>query len=142
MKNKNVEKQVEQEVQNQVVTVELSELEALKAKIAQMNEEHQTALSSALRAKEEAELKIKELKGLEKEELEKIKALEAKTRAKSLAEALKKQETAEPKRNLTQAIRELMLEEKTVDEMMVVLGVSRKEILDRRWLIEKRAGLR
>ena len=141
MKKVEVEKQ--EVVETAVAeTTQMSELDALKLRVASMQSEYQAALDSALKAKEEAEQKIKELKGLEKEEIEKAKALEAKERAKALATALKNQETAEPKRNLTQAIRELMLKEKTVDEMMQTLGVTRKEILDRRWLIEKRAGLR
>lgn len=121
--------------------VEKTEIQVLKEKLAKMEEERKAQMD-ALKAKmKELNEEAKALKEQEKEAKAKIKAEEAKTRAKNLASSLAMQnETKRP--NLTEAIKQMMLQGKTVDEMVVALGVERKAILDRRWLIEKRAGLR
>lgn len=84
---------------------------------------------------------IAKLKEVEKAQEKAKKELESKERAKEIAKALSNQ-TKVQKRNLTEEIRKCMLKGMTVDEMMTKLNVSRKSILDRRWLIEKAAGLR
>ncbi len=95
-----------------------NEIEVLKEKLAQ-KEAEMKAQKEALKAKME----------------------ELKAQAKALAKSLKAQGQG-AKRNLTEEIRQAMLKGKTVDQMVQELKVERKAILDRRWLIEKKAGLR
>ena len=96
-------------------------------------------------AKKEAELKaeIKKLQNelkaqakVEKEESKAIKAEEAVAEAEDYAKRLK-EVYKQPKANMTEAIRALMLDSKTVDEIAEATGYSRKAIADRRWLIIK-----
>lgn len=118
-----------------------SEIEVLKEKLAKKEAEMQ-AQKDALKAKmSELKEQAKVLKEEEKKAKAELKAQEAKERAKALAESLKAQGQG-AKRNLTEEVRQAMLEGKTVDQMVQELGVERKAILDRRWLIEKKAGLR
>jgi hypothetical protein len=92
--------------------------------------------------KKSAELKAQQeaLREKEREIKAQVKKEESKIRAQKLAEALKNQKVS--KRNLTQEVRECMLKGMTVDEMMETLKVERKAILDRKWLIEKKAEIR
>ncbi len=118
-----------------------SEIEVLKEKLAQKEAEMQ-AQKDALKAKmRELQEQAKALREEEKKAKAELKAQEAKERAKRLAKALKSQGQG-AKRNLTEEVRQAMLEGKTVDQMVQELDVERKAILDRRWLIEKKAGLR
>jgi len=131
MSNKKVLAQVEQK----------SGIEVLKEKLAKKEAEMQ-AQKDALRAKmSELRDQAKALKEEERRAKAELKIQEAKERAKALAESLKAQGQG-TKRNLTEEIRQAMLEGKTVDQMVQDLKVERKAILDRRWLIEKKAGLR
>jgi len=131
MSNKKVLAQVEQK----------SGIEVLKEKLAKKEAEMQ-AQKDALRAKmSELRDQAKALKEEERRAKAELKIQEAKERAKALAESLKAQGQG-AKRNLTEEIRQAMLEGKTVDQMVQDLKVERKAILDRRWLIEKKAGLR
>ena len=118
-----------------------SEIEVLREKLAKKEAEMQ-AQKDALKAKmSELREQAKALKEEEKKAKAELKAQEAKERAKKLAKALKSQGQG-AKRNLTEEVRQAMLEGKTVDQMVQELDVERKAILDRRWLIEKKAGLR
>lgn len=118
-----------------------SEIELLKEKLAKKEAEMQ-AQKEALKAKmSELREQAKALKEEEKKAKAELKAQEAQERAKKLAKALASQGQG-AKRNLTEEIRQAMLAGKTVDQMVDELGVERKAILDRRWLIEKKAGLR
>jgi outer membrane murein-binding lipoprotein Lpp len=118
-----------------------SEIEILREKLAKKEAEMQ-AQKDALKAKmSELREQAKALKEEERRAKAELKAQEAKERAKKLAKALKSQGQG-AKRNLTEEVRQAMLEGKTVDQMVEELGVERKAILDRRWLIEKKAGLR
>jgi outer membrane murein-binding lipoprotein Lpp len=131
MSNKNEVAQVAQK----------SEIEVLKEKLAKKEAEMQ-AQKDALKAKmSELKEQAKALKEEERRAKAELKAQEAKERAKALAESLKAQGQG-TRRNLTEEVRQAMLEGKTVDQMVKELGVERKAILDRRWLIEKKAGLR
>lgn len=127
---------------NEVAQVaQKSEIEVLKEKLAKKEAEMQ-AQKEALRAKMiELREQAKALKKEERRAKAELKAQEAKERAKALAESLKAQGQG-AKRNLTEEVRQAMLAGKTVDQMVQELGVERKAILDRRWLIEKKAGLR
>ena len=127
---------------NEVAKVaQKSEIEVLKEKLAKKEAEMQ-AQKDALKAKmSELKEQAKALKEEERKAKAELKVQEAKERAKALAESLKAQGQG-AKRNLTEEIRQAMLEGKTVDQMVQELGVERKAILDRRWLIEKKAGLR
>lgn len=118
-----------------------SEIEVLREKLAKKEAEMQ-AQKDALKAKmSELKEQAKVLREEERRARAELKAQEAKERAKKLARALKSQNQGS-KRNLTEEIRQAMLAGKTVDQMVDELGVERKAILDRRWLIEKKAGLR
>lgn len=118
-----------------------SEIDVLREKLAKKEAEMQ-AQKDALKAKmRELQEQAKALKEEEKKAKAELKAQEAKERAKALAESLKAQGQS-AKRNLTEEIRQAMLKGKTVDQMVQELKVERKAILDRRWLIEKKAGLR
>ncbi len=118
-----------------------SEIDVLREKLAQKEAEMQ-AQKDALKAKmRELQEQAKALREEEKKAKAELKAQEAKERAKRLAKALKSQGQG-AKRNLTEEVRQAMLEGKTVDQMVQELDVERKAILDRRWLIEKKAGLR
>lgn len=118
-----------------------SEIEILKEKLAKKEAEMQ-AQKEVLKAKmKELKEQAKALKEEEKKAKAELKEQEAKERAKKLAKALASQGQG-GKRNLTEEIRQAMLAGKTVDQMVQELGVERKAILDRRWLIEKKAGLR
>ena len=118
-----------------------SEIEVLREKLAKKEAEMQ-AQKDALKAKmSELREQAKALKEEERKAKAELKAQEAKERAKKLAKALKSQGQGS-KRNLTEEVRQAMLEGKTIDQMVDELGVERKAILDRRWLIEKKAGLR
>ena len=127
---------------NEVAKVaQKSKIEVLKEKLAKKETELQ-AQKEALKAKmSELKEQAKALKEEERKAKAELKVQEAKERAKALAESLKAQGQG-AKRNLTEEIRQAMLEGKTVDQMVQELGVERKAILDRRWLIEKKAGLR
>lgn len=118
-----------------------SEIDVLREKLAKKEAEMQ-AQKDALKAKmSELREQAKALREEEKKAKAELKAQEAKERAKRLAKALKSQGQG-AKRNLTEEVRQAMLEGKTVDQMVQELDVERKAILDRRWLIEKKAGLR
>lgn len=123
-------------------TSEMSELEILKVKLEKLDSERKAQMAELKTKTEELKTQSKKLKEEEKAMKLEMKTQEAKNRSIMLAESLKNQ-SKEEKRNLTAEIRNLMLEGKTVDEMMTILDITvRKDILDRRWLIEKRAGLR
>jgi septal ring factor EnvC (AmiA/AmiB activator) len=118
-----------------------SEIEVLREKLAKKEAEMQ-AQKEALKAKmSELREQAKALKEEERKAKAELKTQEAKERAKKLAKALKSQGQG-AKRNLTEEVRQAMLAGKTIDQMVEELGVERKAILDRRWLIEKKAGLR
>jgi chromosome segregation ATPase len=130
MSNKNVE--VKKEVKE--------DLSSLKDRIAKMQADHKAQVDALKAKSEELKAQAKELKAKEKAAKAELKKEEALKRAKVLKEAMANGQAL--KRNLTQEIRELMMDGKTVDEMVEILKVDRKSILDRRWLIEKKAGLR
>jgi chromosome segregation ATPase len=130
MSNKNVE--VKKEVKE--------DLSSLKDRIAKMQADHKAQVDALKAKSEELKAQAKELKAKEKAAKAELKKEEALKRAKVLKEAMANGQAS--KRNLTQEIRELMMDGKTVDEMVEILKVDRKSILDRRWLIEKKAGLR
>jgi F0F1-type ATP synthase membrane subunit b/b' len=130
MSNKNVE--VKKKVKE--------DLSSLKDQIAKMQADHKAQVDALKVKSEELRAQAKELKAKEKAAKAELKKEEALSRAKVLKETMAKGQTS--KRNLTQEVRELMMDGKTVDEMVEILKVGRKDILDRRWLIEKKAGLR
>lgn len=103
----------------------MAELEAKKAEMAAM-----------LKAVKEEQAKLKDQ---EKEAKAKMKAEEARLRAERMRAMLS---GSEVKVNMTERIRQLLLQGKTTDEIQAETGYERKAILDRVWLIEKKLGIR
>jgi F0F1-type ATP synthase membrane subunit b/b' len=122
-------------------SVDGKNIEDLKNKVEEAQRAHKEKLEELKEQMAKLREEAKALKDEEKKRKEKEKKLEAKEKAEKLAKFLKSQEN-KPKRNLTQEIRDLMVQGKTVDEMVEILNVPRKSILDRKWLIEKSLGLR
>ena len=95
-------------------------------------------------AKKAKEIEKKEKKKLaEKLKEQKLKAKEtdAKDRVAKIKEALIAK-GEEKKINMTLRIKEMAMQDMTIDDMVEETGWNRKSILDRIWLIEKSLGLR
>lgn len=122
--------------QPKVVTLESLKEELQKA--AKEMAEKKAQMAEAMKKLKDEAKAMKELEKLQKEE---IKKAEAETRAKNMAEALAKL-GAESKVNMTEKIKTMLLEGKTLDDMVKETGWARKAISDRIWLIEKRLGIR
>ena len=114
--------------------VEMTELEKLEAKIAQMKED-------AKKAKEIEKKEKKKLAEKLKEQKLKAKETDAKDRVAKIKEALIAK-GEEKKINMTLRIKEMAMQDMTIDDMVEETGWNRKSILDRIWLIEKSLGLR
>lgn len=118
-----------------------SSLDTLKAemqKMAQEMAEKKAQMAESLKALKEEAARLKDLEKAQKEEAKK---LESADRAKKMADALAKL-GSEITVNKTQTIKTLLLEGKSLDEIVKSTSWSRKEISDRIWLIEKKLGIR
>lgn len=104
------------------------EMAEMKAAMAKKQEELKAEM-----AKMKAE--AKELAEKAKKEEAKLKAKEAKEEAKDWAERMKL--VFKPKMNMTEHIRQLMMEAKTKEQIVEETGYSAKAVTDRMWLIIK-----
>lgn len=143
-----VEETASVEQTTEVVETPVVEEEKPKVTLESLKEELQKAAKEMAEKKAqmaEAMKKLKDeakaMKELEKLQKEEIKKAEAETRAKNMTEALAKL-GAESKVNMTEKIKTMLLEGKTLDEIVKETGWARKAISDRIWLIEKRLGIR
>lgn len=127
---------VEPKVEAPKVTLESLKAELQKA--AQEMAEKKAQMAEAMKKLKDEAKAMKELEKLQKEE---IKKAEAETRAKNMAEALAKL-GQDAKVNMTEKIKTMLLDGKTLDDIAAETGWTRKSISDRIWLIEKRLGIR
>jgi len=126
------------EVVEPKVAVTLESLKAELQKAAKEMTEKKEQMAAAMKALKEEAKALKELETAQKAE---IKRTEAKDRATKMAEALAKLEQ-DAKVNMTEKIKTMLLDGKSLDDIAVETGWTRKSISDRIWLIEKRLGIR
>ena len=127
---------VEPKVEAPKVTLESLKAELQKA--AQEMAEKKEQMALAMKALKEEAKALKELETAQKAEMKKA---EAQNRATAMAEALAKL-GQDAKVNMTEKIKTMLLDGKSLDDIAAETGWTRKSISDRIWLIEKRLGIR